>query len=386
MTTSFYLFAEKSSSLKRKADDMTSDSTEKLDTKPDLKTQKLFPCPHCKAVLSAPKNLRRHIRDAHNYDTTPMICIDAMNGIYVTPKYVHSPIFPINVIKSTNPPNIDCEVQNCRRFMQIAWSSGNPGKECAHLERTKNAKSYVKPAVLQCTSLKEMLSKGLMSSEWAVKCEELNNAANNHGVDSVFPIFFGDEGYSKRWYFFSVFTNKTDNWCQFGRTRVTFDAMVGQWNCQCQETGRSHLCVHRMMGMWWIFQECPGTLVSTSDIQVQDIDDLETHMIENSIMCEPHSVNTQDIRIMTEYLSKQKRIPCLQELPLKLRTQEEEPPPCFAPSENTCPYCPGPTPPALSLPKVVTTQAVVYGIKYVKKGKSTSKSNFFKDVSIMISQ
>lgn len=167
---------------------------------------------------------------------------------------------------------------------------------------------------------------------------------------------------------------------------MTFDAMVGQWNCQCQETGRSHLCVHRMMGMWWIFQECPGTLVSTSDIQVQDIDDLETHMIENSIMCEPHSVNTQDIRIMTEYLSKQKRIPCLQELPLKLRTQEEEPPPCFAPSENTCPYCPGPTPPVLSLPKVVTTQAVVYGIKYVKKGKSTSKSNFFKDVSIMISQ
>jgi len=54
------------------------------------------------------------------------------------------------------------------------------------------------------------------------------NTANNHGVESVFPVFFGDEGYSHRWYFFSVFTNTTDNWCQFGRTRVTFDAVVGQ--------------------------------------------------------------------------------------------------------------------------------------------------------------
>ena len=183
--TSVYLFAEKISSLKRKADDVTSDS------KLDLKKPFPCPCPHCKAVLSAPTNLR-HIRDAHNFDTTPMICIDARSGLYVTPKYDHSPVFPIHVLKSTNPPNIDCEVENCCRCMQI--SSGNPGKECVHLERTKNAKSYVKPAVLQCNSLKDMLSKGLMSS----KCEQFNNTANNRGVESVFPVFFGDEGYPNR--------------------------------------------------------------------------------------------------------------------------------------------------------------------------------------------
>jgi len=68
-----------------------------------------------------------------------MICIDQRNGIYVTPKYDHIPVFPIHVLKSTNPPNIDCEIENCRRFMQIAWSSGNPGKVCVHLERTNNA-------------------------------------------------------------------------------------------------------------------------------------------------------------------------------------------------------------------------------------------------------
>lgn len=106
MTTSVWLFADKSRSLKRRAD-MTSDSTEKLDSKPELKTQKLFPCPHCKPVLSALRNLQTHIRDAHNYDTTPMIRIDARNGIYVTSKYDHGPLLPIHVIKSTNPPNTD---------------------------------------------------------------------------------------------------------------------------------------------------------------------------------------------------------------------------------------------------------------------------------------
>jgi len=42
----FYLFAEKISSLKRKADDVTSDSEAKLDSELDFKTPKLFPCPH----------------------------------------------------------------------------------------------------------------------------------------------------------------------------------------------------------------------------------------------------------------------------------------------------------------------------------------------------
>ena len=297
-----------------------------------------------------------------------MTCIDIRNGIYVTPRYGHSPFLPIHVIKSTYPPKIDCEVDKCRKFMRIAWSSGNPGKECVHLERTTNAKPYAKPAILTSTSIQDMQSKGLMSSEWGVKCEELNNAATKCGVDSVFPVF-GEEGNSQRWHFFSVFTNETDNWCQFGRTRVTFDAVAGQWNCQCRGTRESHRCIHRMMGMWWIYQESHATLLATSDIHMHDIDDLESHIVESSIASEPHNVNSQRICAMTEYLLRQKHIPCLQELPVELRTQEKQPPPCFVPFENTCPYCPGPTPPALNVAKVVTTQAMVYGMKYVKKGK-----------------
>ena len=100
--------------------------------------------------------------------------------------------------------------------MQIARSSGNPGKECKHLERTKNAK----PAVLISASLQDMLSKGIMSSEW-------------------------------------------------------------------------------------IFQESPGTLMETLDIQTEDIDDLESHIVENSISCEQQHVNTKEICSMTDYIITQ---------------------------------------------------------------------------------
>lgn len=184
-----------------------------------------------------------------------------------------------------------------------------------------------------------------------------------------FPYFFIDEGFSARWYFFSVFTNLTDNWCQFRRTRVTFDSVVGRWNCQCQGNRRSHGCIHRMMGMWRLFQESPGTIVATSDTQAEGIDDLENHLFESSVTCEPHNVNGSKICLMTEYLLKEKQIPCMQEIPLRLRTPEEQPPPCFVPKEGTCPYCPGPTPPALHPYKVITTQATVYGISYARKGQ-----------------
>ncbi|CAK6961772.1 uncharacterized protein LOC119013056 [Scomber scombrus] len=59
-----------------------------------------------------------------------------------------------------------------------------------------------------------------------------------------------------------------------------------------------------------------------------------------------------------------------EDLLVELRTKEQQPPPCFVPIENTCPYCPGPTPPALNPCQTVTTQAVVYGINYVQKACS----------------
>ncbi|KAI4800836.1 hypothetical protein KUCAC02_007065 [Chaenocephalus aceratus] len=65
---------------------------------------------------------------------------------------------------------------------------------------------------------------------------------------------------------------------------------------------------------------------------------------------------------MTDYLSSKERTPCLQEL----RPKERQPPPCVVPSEETCPSCPGPSPPDLNSQESVTTQATVYGISLTK--------------------
>uniref|UniRef100_A0A096MCW4 C2H2-type domain-containing protein n=1 Tax=Poecilia formosa TaxID=48698 RepID=A0A096MCW4_POEFO len=229
-----------------------------------------FACPHCTSMLSTYRNLTRHIRDVHYIEKTPMTCVDFVHGLYATPKHDHSPVFPIHVMKSTNPPTIDCELEQCRKFMQIAWSSGNPGKECVHLERTKHAKQYVKPAVLKSASLQDMLSKGLMSSEWAAKCENLDLAVKNINVDSVFPVIFGENKVPQR----CIFTNETDSWCQFGRTRVVFDSVAGKWNCQCKGSGKSHRCIHRMMAMWWIYQESPNTVMMNKSTSGQMLETL----------------------------------------------------------------------------------------------------------------
>lgn len=234
------------------------------------------PCPHCGSTFQAPSNLRRHQKELHNLETMPMMCIDHRNGIYVTPRYSYGPLFPIHVIKSTTTPVIGCEVQECQQLMKIAGTSGNPGKECVHLERTQHAAPYSPAASLTLLSLQQMQDKGLISKEWSKKCEELHNSAVKNGVDTVYPIFYGDMGYSDRWVFFSVYTDKKDNWCPFGRTRVSFDALSGRWNCQCRGTGQSHRCLHRMLAMCWIFQESPHLLLTNTDVLTNDIKDLET--------------------------------------------------------------------------------------------------------------
>lgn len=45
--------------------------------------------------------------------------------------------------------------------MDIAKASGNPVKECVHLERVKYADPYVPAASVKNDSLQEMLDKGL---------------------------------------------------------------------------------------------------------------------------------------------------------------------------------------------------------------------------------
>ncbi|XP_047453795.1 putative zinc finger protein 840 [Mugil cephalus] len=226
----------------------------------------LFPCPHCDSSFNASSNLRRHQRDVHSLNSIPIICVDRHTGIFVTPRYDHSPFLPIHIVKSTSPPVFGCELDSCQESMETGRLSGNPSKECEHLLRTRYVKSYTPPAILTLESLKEMERKGLISKEWSEQCELLHGTAAENGVDSVYPILYGDMGYSKRMMFFSVYTDKSDNWCKFGRTRVSFDSVSGKWSCQCGEAGKSHGCLHRMLSMWWIFQESPRLLLPDMEV------------------------------------------------------------------------------------------------------------------------
>ncbi len=165
-----------------------------------------------------------------------MICIDSVNGIYVTTKESHGMRLPIQVQKSSVLKYFACEVQACTDFMSIAANSGNPGKECFHLERTRTATSYSPPTALCNESLQEMQEKGLCSKSRLEECTAVNQQACSEDIDCVFPIFWGEHGLSERYVYFSVYTGQKDNWCKFERTVCTFDS----------KTGTAHAEVHKI--------------------------------------------------------------------------------------------------------------------------------------------
>lgn len=199
--------------------------------------------------------------------------------------------------------------------------------------KNRKAKPYAKPAILSSPSIQDTQSKGLMSGGSNVKSWTMLQI----NVECV-PCFW-----SRR---------KLPAVAFYSLMKQTSGVSLGgrQWYLMRWQDSvvelEGYRCNHRVMGMWWIHQESPGTLLATSDIHVQDIDDLESHMVESSIAWEPHNVNSHRI--------------CAMPVTVEPRTQEKQPLPCFVPSENTCHYCPPPPhPPALNVSTVVTTQAVV---------------------------
>ena len=303
----------------------------------------------------------------HSLPSKPIICVDKHNGLYVTPKNdTGGVIHPIHVAKSTVTQIIDCENEECRTAMQLAFSLGLPGQECSHLLRANQAQPYVAQACLLPEVLEDMKTKGLLSSESAKECCKLLEEASHSAVDAVYRINSGEMGYSSRFLFFSTFTNKKDSWCRFKRTIVTFDSTAGQWSCRCGGHAQIHSCVHRNLAKWWIFQESPHLLVKRTKSHSDNIEDLDAHMVEVETPCDSYNEDESKVRLMTEYIYSAKRIP--RDLPIALKTKEKEPT-TFLPTETQCPYCEGPTPPDLLPHKVITTHAVVCGMTYVKKGK-----------------
>ncbi|XP_050987564.1 uncharacterized protein LOC127178630, partial [Labeo rohita] len=183
-------------------------------------------CRICGINFTTTSNLRRHEKEQHDGEE-PMMCIDTKNGLYVTTNHSHGVRLPIHVQKCLPARLYDCEVDECRDFMSIAAQSGNPGKECYHLERTRKAHVYIPPPALNTESLNDTVKKGIMSTSRQEECMALYQRANADEADSVFPVFWGEHSLSDRYIFFSVYTGEKDNWCKFGRTISTFDTKSG---------------------------------------------------------------------------------------------------------------------------------------------------------------
>ncbi|CAM4298492.1 unnamed protein product [Leuciscus chuanchicus] len=316
-------------------------------------------CPICGIHFSTTSNLRRHEKEQHD-GQEPMMCIDPKNGLYVTTKHSHGIRLPIHVQKCLPARLYDCEVDECRDFMSIAAQSGNPGKECYHLERTRKALSYIPPPILKNESVNEMVEKGLISTSRQEECVALHQRAYSEEVDCVFPIFWGEHSLSDRYVFFSVYTGEKDNWCRFGRTISTFDTKSGKWHCKCIGSKNRISCLHRYLSMWWLFQEHPNLAKNAVDTSNEDIEDIEEMVSGNLGMHYQPEFTHSSVIIMTNYLWNCKRIP--EDLPLDLTKTEKPVPEKFEPAEANCPYCPGSCPPELNNAFVITTQATVWDI------------------------
>lgn len=320
-------------------------------------------CHKCGIHFSTISNLKRHDREQHA-GQEPMLCIDPKNGLYVTTKHSHGLRLPIHVQKCLPAQMYDCEVDECRDFMSIAGQSGNPGKECFHLERTKNALPYIPPAGLCNESINEMVEKGIVSSSRREECIALFQRAQSEEVNGLFPIFWADHSLSDRYIYFSVYTGEKENWCKLGRTLSTFDTKLGKWHCQCIVSKIRSSCVHRHISMWWLFQERRHLVKHRMG---EDIDDVEENITGNVGTNQHPEYTESSVITMTNYLWNSKRIP--EELPLELTKTEMPIPEKFEPAELICPYCPGPCPPDLGNAFVITTHATVYGIFSQHKGR-----------------
>ncbi|CAM4570963.1 unnamed protein product [Leuciscus chuanchicus] len=213
-----------------------------------------------------------------------------------------------------------------------------------------------------------MLEKGQISKPRQEECTSLNRKACSEDVDTVFPIFWGEQGLSERYIYFSVYTGQKDNWCRLGRTICTFDSKTGKWHCRCRGTKYRISCAHRYLSMWWLFQEHPQLLQNAVDNSNEELEDMEENFSATDDIHQ-HSENSHSgIITQTNYFWSSKRIP--EDLPVDLTTEVKPIPEHFETQEVEGPYCPGPSPPNLEDRLLITRQATVYGIFKQYKGVS----------------
>ena len=192
--------------------------------------------------------------------------------------------------------------------MQIAFYSGNPGKECSHLERESKGKPYT-------------------SSLWSSQYFTTGHAEQRADVLWVGWKMCRTEHCCNKVWRWQCFPSLCGKWWtlptlalflsiqQWNRQLVSIWADQGSMRFSGQAVELSMSRNRKISSLHPSYDGnvvSPGTLEATSDIQVDDFDDLESHILENSITCDTHNINTQKICIMTDFLPCDPKICFLQ--------------------------------------------------------------------------
>ena len=292
-----------------------------------------------------------------------MYCVDPKNGIYLTQKNeTGGVLYPVHVQKSSCIN--DCDNPNCAELHKVLRAGNNPGATCRHLARRPVA--FEGHAPVKAVSFDEMVVNTLMTEHQNRICQEKNDVAANDGVPLCVPLFYNEKGYKTTWFFFSVYTGVVDNWCKLKRAVVSFNVTTGKWHCPCHT--KKTKCDHKLIAATWVCQERPQLLGMCDHDNALIIDDIE---FEISQTVEADSTPAQSdiqIRKMSEYLHKAKKIPTLDDIPMQYKNSTNEFANLrkFVPDDIYCPYCKD-TGVELSQ-EILVTRASVYGVTGKKEG------------------
>ncbi|XP_076049595.1 uncharacterized protein LOC143030327 [Oratosquilla oratoria] len=268
-------------------------------------------------------------------------CVDASRGIYAIARTPTGPQYLVHVIKKTTGPQqqVHCDVRECMELSLIQWRSGNTSYLCEHLQSVPFAVPGVK-CELNLDSLQRMVSAGfLCAGRLHEFITQLENAKSE--VIQLLVKIPHNAHTSKRYQFYSIFTNCTSWWCKSERTIVTLDTKTSSMACCCQQKE----CDHRAIVKWWLFQD--GHEAAVKNLEDFDGDDKRDEGNSSSYL-----PTGQQLDNMVNYIQTEKMIPldaCSNEFDVK------DVPIHLIPPEDTCYFCSSP----LSDAKIVCRHAKI---------------------------
>lgn len=227
-----------------------------------------FTCKYCQKSFSHTFSLRRHAEKQHNIEQVeyPSVCIDQKNGIFAVAKAQSGVIAPIHVQKCIEESLIGCSSAACNDLMRSA-ARVNPSIECEHLESVKFAEP-IKDESVDPRFLKKLSEINVISNATLENCLQLLAISKKNSVPLVTCLDFKALGYSGRIHYYSVYTNKNQYFCKFGRVRVSFDSESGEWSCECPLSTHCHACIHETVVKWYMAQWQPDILSENESRQV----------------------------------------------------------------------------------------------------------------------